>query len=166
MLFRSITGYVEESFSPTRGTVELIEQIERDLAPSIDMKQTMRRAGVWEGDPVLDFVHIAPWGRLFGGTPYPLPIQAELTCRHVPGAELRYTLDGSDPTAASPPYLRPIKINETTVLKAAGFKGDDLVTRISEAQYWKYPPVPNPPDVLVSERNPISEKIGEIKPKS
>jgi hypothetical protein len=165
-LTEAITGYIEESFSPTQGTVELIEQVERNLAPSIDMKQTMRQAGVWEGDPVLDFVHIAPWDRVFGGTPYPLPIQAELICRHVPEAELRYTLDGSDPTATSALYQRPVKINETTLLKAAGFKGDTLLTRISEAQYWKYPPVPNPPGVFVSERNLISEKIGEVKPNS
>ncbi len=165
-LTEAITGYLEESFSPTRGTAEIIELIEGNLAPSIDMKQTMRQAGVWEGDPVLDYVHIAPWGRLFGGTPYPVPIQADLNCPQVPGAELRYTLDGSDPTAASPLYQRPIKINETTLLKAAGFKGETLVTRISEAQYWKYPPVPNPPNVYVSELNPLSEKVGEIRPNS
>ena len=106
-LTEAITGYLEESFSPTRGTAEIIELIERNLAPSIDMKQTMRQAGVWEGDPVLDYVHIAPWGRLFGGTPYPVPIQADLNCPQVPGAELRYTLDGSDPTAASPLYQVP-----------------------------------------------------------
>ena len=165
-LTEAITGYVEESFSPTRGTIELIEQIERDLAPSIDMKQTMRKAGAWEDDPVLDYVHIAPWGRLFGGTPYPLPVQAELICRHVPEAELRYTLDGSDPTASSPLYQRPIKINETTLLKAAGFEGVTAITRISEAQYWKYPPVPDPADVFVCDLKPINEKIGEIKPNS
>ena len=103
----AITGYLEESFNPTRGTLEVIEVIERHLAPSIDMKQTLCKAGVWQGDPVLDHVHIAPWGRMFGGPAYPIPIQVELTCRHVPGAELRYTLDGSDPTPTSQPIKAP-----------------------------------------------------------
>lgn len=166
-LTEAITGYVEESFNPTRGTLEVIEVIERDLAPSIDMEQTMRRAGVWEGEPVLDFVHIAPWDRLFGGAADDsVPIQAELTCRHVPGAELRYTLDGSDPTPASERYKTPIKIDHTTLLKAVGFKGETPVTRVSEAKYWKYPAVPDPPNLYVSDLNPLSEIVGEIRPNS
>jgi nicotinamidase-related amidase len=160
------TGYVEESFNPTRGTLEVIAQVERDLAPSLDLVETLRRAGAWEGDPVLDFVHIAPWGRYFGGLGFDVPAQAELTCRHVPGAELRYTLDGKDPTPASPLYQSPILINQATVLKAAGFQGEKLVTRVSEAKYWKCPPVPDPPGVFVSDLDPVREVIGEIRPHS
>jgi NPCBM/NEW2 domain/Chitobiase/beta-hexosaminidase C-terminal domain len=158
------TGYVEESFNPTRGTLEIIAQIERDLAPSINLEETLRRAGAWLGDPVLDFVDIAPWGRHFGGGGFDVPIEAELTCRHVPGAEFRYTLDGTDPTSASPLYRNPIHISETATLKAAGFKGGMQVTRISEARYWKHPPVPDPPEVFVSDLDPVSEIVGEIQP--
>jgi len=160
------TGYIEESFNPTRGTLEVIAQIERDLAPSLDLEQTLRRAGAWEGDPALDFVHIAPWGRYFGGAGFDVPVQTELTCRHVAGAELRYTLDGSDPTPTSPRYQRPIQIDKTTTLKAAGFRGEKPVTRISEAHYWKFPPVPDPPDVFVSDLDPLREVVGEIRPRS
>jgi len=184
----AITGYLEESFNPTRGTMEVIETMERDLAPSIDMEQTLRKAGAWEGNPVLDYVHLAPWGRLFGGAVYPVPIQVELVCRHVPGAELRYTLDGSDPTPTSPIYQKPITVGEVAggtwtnelnqqssattsvqgaiVLKAAGFKGRKLVTRISEATYCKYPPWPDPPQVFVSDLKPLQELVGEVKPNS
>ena len=165
-LTEAITGYLEESFTPTQGTNEIIQLIEAHLAPSIDMEQTMRQAGVWEGDPVLDYVHLAPWGRLFGAPPFPLPVQVEFTCRHVPEAELRYTLDGSDPIAASPLYQRPVKIDKTTLLKAAGFKGETRVTRISEARYWKYPIVPDPPTVYVSELTSLCEKVGEVGPNS
>ncbi|MBZ5564118.1 MAG: NPCBM/NEW2 domain-containing protein [Acidobacteriia bacterium] len=162
----AITGYLEEGFNPTRGTIEVIELVERDLAPSINMEQTLRKAGVWDGEPVLDYVHLAPWGRLFGGEAYPIPVQVELTCRHVPGAELRYTLDGGDPTAASPLYRAPIKIENTTLLKVAGFKGERPVTRVSEAKYWKYPPWPDPPQVFISDLQPLHELVGEIKPNS
>lgn len=184
----AITGYLEESFNPTRGTMEVIAAVERDLAPSIDMEQTLRKGGVWEGNPVLDYVHLAPWGRLFGGAVYPVPIQVELVCRHVPGAELRYTMDGSDPTPASPIYQKPITVGEVAggtwtnelnqrsaatasvhgaiVLKAAGFKGRKLLTRISEAKYWKYPPWPDPPQVFVSDLKPLQEFVGEVKPNS
>src|SRR5437870_3114814 len=35
-----------------------------------------------------------------------------------PSAVIRYTLDGSDPTSASRKYFGPIKITESTLLKA------------------------------------------------
>src|SRR4029077_2949489 len=140
---------------------------------------TLRKAGMWKGEPVLDFVHISPWGRLFGGAAYPVPIQVALACRHAPGAELRYTLDGLDPTPASALYQAPIKLGDivggtwqkefserpgatlsfdgTILLKAAGFKGEKPVTRISEAKYWKYPAWPDPPQVFVSDLKPLHE---------
>jgi nicotinamidase-related amidase len=160
------TGYIPQSFNPTRGTNQVNELIERDLAPSIDMEQTVHRAGVWDGEPILDFVHISPWGRLFGGPAFPHPIEVELTCRHRPSAKIRYTLDGSDPTAASPVYERAIAVNKNAVLRAAAFEGQKVVTRINEASYWKYPPVPNPPDVFLSDLQLVREEAGEVKPNS
>ena len=160
-LTEAITRYAEESFNPTQGTLEVIELIERELAPSLSMEDTLRNAGAWSGQPVLDYVHIAPWGRFFGGPAYPIPIQAELTCRHMPGAELRYTLDGSQPTLSSTLYRKPIKIDQTTTLKSAGFKGDRQVTRVSVADYWKFPPVPPPPEIFISDLDPISLWTGE-----
>ncbi|MGH9633061.1 MAG: NPCBM/NEW2 domain-containing protein [Bryobacteraceae bacterium] len=165
-LTEAITRYAEESFNPTRGTLEVIELIERDLGPTLSMEKTLRNAGAWEGEPVLDYVHIAPWGRFFGGPVYPIPIQAELTCRHKPGAELRYTLDGSDPSSRSPVYKAPIRIDRTLTMKAAGFQGARQVTRVSVADYWKFPPVPQPPDVFISDLEPVSQWTGEAKPRS
>ena len=160
-LTEAITRYAEESFNPTQGTLEVLELIERDLAPTLNMEETMRRAGAWTGNPVLDYVHIAPWGRFFGAPAYTIPVQAELRCRHVPGAELRYTLDGSEPTAASALYRKPIKIDKTLTLKAAGFKGADRVTRVSVADYFKFPPTPPPPEVFISDLDPVSQWTGE-----
>jgi hypothetical protein len=165
-LTEAITRYAEGSFNPTRGTLEVIEVIERDLAPSISMEETLRQAGAWEVGSPLDYVHIAPWGRLFGGPGYPVPIEVELTCRHCPGAELRYTLDGSEPIPSSTLYKAPIKIDETLTLKAAGFKAGKMATRISVAEYWKFPTVPPPPDVYISDLKPVDQRIGEVKPNS
>jgi hypothetical protein len=165
-LTEAITRYAEESFNPTRGTLEVLELIERELAPTISMEATLRQARVWEDSPALDYVHIAPWGRFFGGPAYPIPIQAELTCRHVPDAELRYTMDGSDPTEASPVYRGPIPIERASRLKAAGFRAGQRVTRISVAEYWKFPPVPPPPEIHVSDLEAVSMWTGDPKPRS
>ena len=164
-LTEAMTGYAEESFNPTQGTLEVIELIERDLVPSINMEQTLQRAHAWE-PAILDHVHIAPWDRIFGGAACPIPIQAELTCRHVPDAELRYTLDGADPTPASTLYVKPIPIEDAAVLKAAGFRGGKAVTLVSEARYWKYPKVADPPDVFLSDMEPVNEVVGAITPHS
>lgn len=109
-------------------------------------------------------MHIAPWGRFFGGPAYPIPIQVELTCRHQPGAELRFTLDGSHPSPSSPVYQKPVKIDATTVLKAAGYRKGQQVTRVSEAVYNKFPPPPPPPDVFASDLEPVRQWTGEVKP--
>ncbi|HWB55114.1 MAG TPA: NPCBM/NEW2 domain-containing protein, partial [Tepidisphaeraceae bacterium] len=165
-LTEAITRYAEESFNPTQGTLEVIELIERELAPTISMENTLRQAGTWKEGEVLDFVHIAPWDRFFGGPVYEIPLQAELTCRHVPGAELRYTLDHSDPISTSRLYSKPIKIEDNAVLKAAGFKGAERVTRISIAHYWKMPEVPPPPDIYISDLTPVTSWTGEPRPES
>ncbi len=39
-----------------------------------------------------------------------------------PGSQIRFTLDGSDPTASSPLYSAPFAINQTTIVKARTFK--------------------------------------------
>jgi len=50
------------------------------------------------------------------------PLKVTITSQ--PGSEIRYTLDGSDPTQESPRYTAPFAINATTVVKACAFAKD------------------------------------------
>ncbi len=53
---------------------------------------------------------------------YSAPIQVTLTCE-TPGSTIRYTTDGSEPTAASGQvYSGPISVGRTTALRAAAFR--------------------------------------------
>ena len=52
-----------------------------------------------------------------------------------PGGEIRYTLDGSEPTPESPLYESPIVVQSTTTLKAAEFA--DGMER-GETQEWRW----------------------------
>jgi uncharacterized repeat protein (TIGR03806 family) len=55
-----------------------------------------------------------------GGT-YPGPVQISLSVNE-PGAEIRYTLDGSVPELSDARYDKPIKLNSPAVLRARAFK--------------------------------------------
>ena len=60
---------------------------------------------------------------------YTSPIDVAITSA-TPGAEIRYTLDGTKPTASSGTvYSGPINISQTTVLRAAAFKILNLLRR-------------------------------------
>ena len=53
------------------------------------------------------------------------------------GAEIRYTLDGSDPTSDSALYVEPFTINDTTTVKAKAFKADWFDSDIAEATFTR-----------------------------
>jgi hypothetical protein len=69
-----------------------------------------------------------------GGT-YTNALDVELNTA-TEGSTIRYTIDGSDPTALSPVYNRPITLNGgTTTIKAVAFKSDWQQSEISEQTY-------------------------------
>jgi mono/diheme cytochrome c family protein len=78
------------------------------------------------GRPVLD----PPTLSRAGGT-YETPIEVSLQDTE-PGADIRYTLDGSEPGVADVHYEKPIQITGATVLRARAFK--DGFTRSIAAQ--------------------------------
>ena len=71
---------------------------------------------------------IAPTGGI-----YYEPIEVSMTCR-TDGAEIHYTTDGSDPTAASKLYEAPFTVSETTVVKAISSL-DGEVSNVVAATY-------------------------------
>jgi mono/diheme cytochrome c family protein len=52
---------------------------------------------------------------------YPMAIDVKLT-QAEPGAEIRYTLDGSIPGSADPLYQRPLHLANSTTVRAKAFK--------------------------------------------
>ncbi|MHC4346084.1 MAG: Calx-beta domain-containing protein, partial [Planctomycetota bacterium] len=69
---------------------------------------------------------------------YESPFNVSVTCE-TDGAEIHYTLDGSEPNdtvgAGTYLYAGPIEVNQTTVLRAAGFKPGYLTTDIDAQTY-------------------------------
>jgi len=53
------------------------------------------------------------------------------------GGEVRYTLDGSEPTPTSPLYEKPIELRETTIVRAQTFKNGSAVGFETKADFKK-----------------------------
>lgn len=66
---------------------------------------------------------------------YHAPISVEITS-DTPGAEIRYTIDGSKPTETTGSvYSNPISISQNTVLRAAAFKANHVPTNVDTHTY-------------------------------
>jgi len=73
------------------------------------------------------------------------PFQVEITTT-TPGAEIRYTLDGSEPTAGTGTvYTGPIDVTTTAILRAAAFKPGWLPTNVDTQTYLFLADVLNQP---------------------
>jgi uncharacterized repeat protein (TIGR03806 family) len=68
------------------------------------------------GRPVVDPPQLSPSGGTYQGS-----VQVSLNVAE-PGADIRYTLDGSTPTASDPKYDKPLQITGPTVVRARAFK--------------------------------------------
>jgi len=53
----------------------------------------------------------------------------------IPGADIRYTLDGTDPTTSSPMYAGPLVINQTSTIKSRAFSMGADDSYIASATY-------------------------------
>ncbi|MBC7188176.1 MAG: alpha-L-fucosidase [Calditrichaeota bacterium] len=58
------------------------------------------------------------------------------------GLEVRYTTDGSEPTARSPLATGPLRLAATTSVKARCFRGKKPLSAVSQADFLKVPPIP------------------------
>lgn len=68
--------------------------------------------------------------------PFTLQITSDEATSPLPAdAVIRYTLDGSEPTAQSTAYTEPLRVSGTTILRAAAVNATGLVTPIATASY-------------------------------
>ncbi|MBO7686818.1 MAG: chitobiase/beta-hexosaminidase C-terminal domain-containing protein, partial [Kiritimatiellae bacterium] len=87
-----------------------------------------------------------------------------LTCT-TSGATIRYTLNGSDPTAESAIYTAPIALSTTTTVKARAFAEGMNASAVASATYT-YAEPGNPPDDPPSEEPGLVWTTGDYDPAS
>lgn len=106
----------------------------------------------------LSFTLEAPVSSLEAGT-YKLPQSIELTAAE--GADIYYTLDGSEPTPDSEKYQGPIDIEEGIILKALAVQEGAENSSITEAAY-AVPQISAPEFEDLSEGYRATEELGLV----
>lgn len=124
------TGVIQGAYT---GWVDDVQVYGRAL-PDDQLDRLFRNPGQ-NLDDLASPLSIAPPGGEFVGS-----ITATLTTS-IPGALIRYTLDGSEPSATSTAYQSPLTIRDTTTVKARLFVNDFPASEIVCATFTELPPV-------------------------
>jgi len=153
--YNPATGY-----TPDKGTAEVVAHLERHLLPTVRMDETLRNAGLWDDDWRVDPVRITPWGTVRRPHQFEESVAVTLTAPLQPGAEIRYTLDGSAPTPGSPLYAKPLTLSQTAALRALALRGGKPVGLEGSGYFVKMPARPPLPDVHLSGLKPLRQAGG------
>jgi nicotinamidase-related amidase len=151
------TGY-----TPDTGTDEADENLQIAGVPTVNLGKEFRKTGLLKPDVVIDYVRFVPWGK--PDRPYLMEksTRVTLTAPWLEGSEIRYTTDGSEPTAKSPLYTSPLEIAQTVTLRAAAFRKGKTVSLPSFARYvMMNPTIPPQPDVYLEDLEYIPNRYTE-----
>ena len=138
-------------YTPDSGNIEVLADIERHITGTVDFVAALKKAGRWADAPIVDHVFITPWGRVFEDE-----VVVSLAAPRNPDAQIRYTIDGAEPSASSLLYTGPFTLKERRTVKTAAYSNGKPVTRTSNAEFLQLPPAPPEPDSYLSDREPAS----------
>ena len=147
-------------FTPCHGTAHIDADLERAGIPTINLAGEMRKAGVWDPKWIVEIVRITPWGTEARPYQFAETVTVTLFTPWLKDAEIRYTLDGSEATARSALYRKPLTASRTTTLCAAAFRDGKRVSLPSRAFFVRLGPVPPQPDVALHELTPMKRQYG------
>lgn len=142
-------------FTPDLNTEQVVEHFEKHLAPSISFQNELTKLGLWEADAIVDPVRITPWGTTMRPHLFEQSVTVTLTTPFQSDAEIRYTLDGTLPTAQSMLYSKPLVFNETMDIRANAFRQGRPVCLESAGSFVHLQPMPPSPDVHLGDLKPI-----------
>jgi nicotinamidase-related amidase len=148
-LYDPVKGITPDDF-----TTNVVAHFEKHLSPTINFVEDLDRAGLWNPDWIVDPVRVAPWGTAARPHLFEEDLTVTITNPWHSRAELRYTLDGSDPTPRSPRYEHPLVLKQTTRLRVAGFEQGRRVNLDADCQFARLGATPPAPDVFLSDVPP------------
>jgi hypothetical protein len=120
------------------------------------MADELRKLGLWDDSSPVDPVRVAPWGTPRRPYLFEESTVVTLSTPLNPAAQIRYTLDGTDPTVRSAKYEKPFEVARSATLRAAAFGGGGKPVCVeTTATLVKLPPVPPKPDVTLDRLTPL-----------
>jgi nicotinamidase-related amidase len=149
------TGY-----TPDDGTTEIDGNLQTAGIALVNMGEEFRKAGLLKPNVIVDYVRFVPWGK--PDCPYLMEKSTlvTLTAPWLEGSEIRYTTDGSEPTAQSLLYTSPLEIAQTATLRATAFRKGKAVSLPASAYYVKMASKQPPkPDVYLDDLDYITNEF-------
>ncbi|MFA5499050.1 MAG: chitobiase/beta-hexosaminidase C-terminal domain-containing protein [Candidatus Cloacimonadia bacterium] len=126
--------YTEDGGEPTKESTKYTQPINVDR--NITLKAKAYKEGFIDSEVAVSEYSLnvaAPEFSLPGGL-YETPQIVELTCA-TPNAEIRFTVDGSEPTITSNIYTEPIDVTENLALMAKAFKEGWVESEVASVEY-------------------------------
>ena len=139
----------EKRFTPSVGNDIAADDLERGGIPTIHFVDELRKVGLWDDRWITEPVRVTPSGKRSRPYFFEKSVAVSLEVPLVKGAEIHYTLDGSEPTVRSAKYERPIALEQTTGLRTAAFRGGKRVSLENDGYFVRLPRLPPKPDIEI-----------------
>ena len=139
----------DKHHTPSVGGDIAADDLERGGIPTIQFVDELRKAGLWDDRWITEPVRVTPAGKKARPYFFEKSVAVSLDLPMVNGAEIRYTLDGSEPTPLSAKYERPFVLDKTTALRAVAYGNGEKVSLPNDGCFVHLPPRPPRPDVHI-----------------
>ena len=103
------------------GNADSVRDMEKAGIHTIHFADELKRMGHWEDNTITEPVRITPSGKPNRPFCFEASVTVSLTTSWLPDAEIRYTLDGTAPTAQSTLYTKPLVVKDTTSMRPRRF---------------------------------------------
>ena len=153
-----------KGYTPTTGNAQAADDLERGQIPTIIMVEELKKLGLWDEHWITEPVRITPAGTPDRPYLFEKSVAVWLEMPFPDGEEIHYTLDGSEPTAASPRFGAPINLADTTTLRAAAFRHGSKVSLDGSGRFVRLPAMPPKPDVPLDGLMPVPDLYGKLGP--
>jgi hypothetical protein len=151
-------------YTPTSGNRRATDDLERGGIATINMAAELRKRGLWDDSWVTEPIRITPAGQRHRPYFFEKSVTVTMEAPHLENADVHYTLDGSEPTAQSHRYGKPLTLTRTTELRTAAFRDGRKVSLSGDGYFVRLGPTPPKPDVCLDQIEPIQELYARLSP--
>jgi len=159
ILARDLTD-AHPDYDPAKGvtpddlTARTVAHFERYLCSSVQLYDELKRLGHIQCSDPVDPVRLAPWGTVQRPHLFEQDVIVTVSTPWQAGATIRYTTDGTAPTATSTVYSEPLTFEDTTLVRAQAFKDGRAVCIETTGYFAKLGAKPPLPDVYLGDVRP------------